>query len=75
METLRYHREKPFVVLVYGFSVLRLWMERSLSNWFQLRIFSNAEDALFYVRSATILDILVIDLELVFSKVGDCNIA
>jgi hypothetical protein len=50
-------------------------MERSLSNWFQLRIFSNAEDALFYVRSATILDILVIDLELVFSKVGDCNIA
>jgi response regulator RpfG family c-di-GMP phosphodiesterase len=75
VESFQNKLEKPLVVLVHEQSLLRLWMERTLSKWFRVCIFSTAEDALFFVRSTKVLDVLITDLNLNLSALGGCNVA
>lgn len=69
------NKNKPSIVLVYEQSLLRYWMERRLRKLFRINVFSNAKDALAFVRSTSELDALVTDLDLGVSTLGGCNIA
>jgi DNA-binding NarL/FixJ family response regulator len=75
VETAQINNRKPSVVLVYEHSLLRYWLERTLSDSFHVSVFSNTEDALAFVGSAHSLDVLVTDLDLGLSALGGCNIA
>jgi len=72
---LKKEKEMPLVVLVQGQSILRIWTEAALSNYFRVCVFSSSEDALGFVRSTQKLDVLVTDLDLGLSALGGCNIA
>jgi len=67
--------EKPLVVLVHEESFLRLWMEKTLSKWFRLCVFSGSEEASAFARSVTDFGVLITDLDLGVSPLGGCNIA
>lgn len=71
----RGEQNKPLVVLVHDSSVLRLWMEKSLSKLFRICVFSNSEDALTFAKSTQAFDLLITDLDLALSALGGCNVA
>lgn len=75
MEPFQTGQERLLVVLVHEQSLLRVWMENTLSKWFRVCIFSTTEDALAFVRSTQVLDVLITDLDLNLSVLGGCNIA
>jgi hypothetical protein len=75
LSSSRAARSKPSLVLVYGRSFLRGWLEKGLRRHFNLRIFARAEEALDYARSAAGIDILVSELNLGSSPLGGCNVA
>lgn len=75
MKASKNEQEKPLVVLVHDPSLLRLWMEKSLSQLFRVCVFSNSEDALTFTRSTPTFDALVTDLDLALSALGGCNVA
>jgi DNA-binding response OmpR family regulator len=67
--------ENPLVILVHDSSLLRMWMKKSLSQWFRVSIFSSSEDALIFARSVRSCDALITDLNLALSALGGCNVA
>jgi DNA-binding NtrC family response regulator len=75
VKTFQSEQEKPLVILVHEQSILRTWMEKALSRWFRVCIFSTVEDATAFVRSTKSLDVLITDLDLSLSVLGGCNIA
>ena len=74
MKGSRGKKEKPLIVLVHDSSLLRLWMEKSLSKQFRVCVFSNSEDALNFSHSTNTFDLLITDLDLALSALGGCNI-
>jgi CheY-like chemotaxis protein len=74
LKTTRCKKEKPLVILVHDRSLLRLWMEHSLSQLFRVCAFSSPEDALAFVQSIQEFDVLITDLDLEISVIGGCNI-
>lgn len=68
-------QSKPRLVLVHEPSLWRGFLETSLKNAFDLKVFSVAADAFDYAKSTKGIDILVTELDVGSSPLGGCNVA